>query len=159
MLTVWSCWRVRRSPPRAPTAFASSRLPGAWSIDDPAIATVDSGGTVTGLQHGATVLRVAHESLSATRSLQAVPEVVGTWLGEARGVECSRVFGPGPNACREGFVLPLKLVLGQQGPIFGRNAAVISRAADRCRQRQHNTGQRHSIERQTTACVSAARRS
>lgn len=92
------------------------QVPGRWSIDDLAIATVDGGGTVAGLQQGRTVLRVAHESLSTARTLLVVEDVGGTWLGEARVVECSRVSGPGPNACRVGFVLPFQLVIRQQGP-------------------------------------------
>ncbi|HEV8339705.1 MAG TPA: hypothetical protein VGR25_08620, partial [bacterium] len=88
-----------------------------WSSDTPEVVAVGDDGRVRALSLGKATITARFETLTAAQPMRVVPDYEGTWSGEYRLVECTRLSGPGPDYCRgfAGAVLPLRTVLTQNG--------------------------------------------
>lgn len=67
-----------------------------WSIDRPAVATVQSTGVVTALAPGTATLMARTAGRSASRSLRVIPDYAGSWEGTRTVIEC---LGGDPGVC------------------------------------------------------------
>lgn len=92
-----------------------------WSSDAPEVVAIDDDGRVRALRLGSATIRASFEALVAVRPMRVVPDYDGTWNGEYRVVNCTRLAGSGPSYCKYffGAVFPLRTVLGQQGASLG----------------------------------------
>lgn len=88
-----------------------------WSVDTPAVASIDSSGRLRGLAAGTVVVRASFEALSADRSILVVSDFEGTWQGTYRIDVCTRLNGDGENPCRflQGRSLPMTLIVKHTG--------------------------------------------
>jgi hypothetical protein len=95
-----------------------------WSSDTPEVVAVGGDGRVRALSLGRATITANFETLTAAQPMRVVPDYEGTWSGEYRLVECTRLSGPGPDYCRglAGAVRPLRTVLTQDGStVSGRH--------------------------------------
>ena len=60
-----------------------------WLTDNPAVATVNAGGMVTGVGTGSTTLIVTAGDRTASRVLRVVPDFTGSWSGQSQITGCS----------------------------------------------------------------------
>jgi Big-like domain-containing protein len=88
-------------------------LQASWSTSDPAVASVDQGGTVSAIQAGSVTLTAHLQSQNVSVSLVVVADVSGQWAGEFRFTDCSRISGSGPNPCAVPINQPMTLSLSQ----------------------------------------------
>jgi hypothetical protein len=61
---------------------------GAWTTDNPNIATVDNRGVVTGVGSGMVNIGVSYRGKSATWSMRSLPNYAGTWTGTYTVMTC-----------------------------------------------------------------------
>jgi hypothetical protein len=103
-----------------------------WSIDQSAVATVQSTGVLTAVGAGMATITASYRERSASRSLRVIPDYAGTWEGTVAVVDCLD-GDPGictPTPCR---------ALGVCPPVYvpGRTCAIVATLADRD---EHMTG-------------------
>lgn len=91
-----------------------------WTSSDMAVATIDSGGRLSGLSHGSTTLTATHEGRNGTKTVQVVNNYAGTWTGTyiIRACDQSGVFIEA-EWCEglggAGAILPIMLAFSQSG--------------------------------------------
>jgi hypothetical protein len=76
---------------------AATAVQAQWSVDVPAVATVDGSGRVTGVSAGTATVTATHQSRTATRSLRVVPDFQGFWAGDSRVTACTQSSGFAPS--------------------------------------------------------------
>jgi hypothetical protein len=101
-----------------------------WSSDAPEVVAVGDDGRVRALSLGRATITTNFETLAAAQPMRVVPDNEGTWSGEYRLVECTRLSGPGPDYCRgfAGAVRPLRTVLAQNGSTLSGRLELYSTA-------------------------------
>jgi hypothetical protein len=91
---------------------------GTWRSENPAVATVDSGGRVTGTGSGETVISAESNGLRAPpRTVRVLPDYQGRWSGDWRLAGCTTDGDwVRSDICRDvpvGVLLPFALALTQ----------------------------------------------
>jgi hypothetical protein len=59
-----------------------------WSSDNTSVASVESGGRVTGAGPGRATISASYSGMQATRQLRVVPDYAGRWTGDAQVTGC-----------------------------------------------------------------------
>jgi hypothetical protein len=59
-----------------------------WSLDQPAVATIQSTGVVTAVGSGTVTITASAHGRTASRSLRVVPEYAGSWEATVTVIEC-----------------------------------------------------------------------
>jgi len=90
-----------------------------WSSDNPAIASVDGGGRVTGNASGRAEITAQADGLRAIVNLRVVPDYHGRWEGGTRVTACT-AEGDFRGACTDviGGSLPLTLSVAQNRDVI-----------------------------------------
>src|SRR5436190_4420825 len=60
-----------------------------WLVDNPAVATVNASGTVTGVAPGSATIVATAGGQTASRVVRVVPDFSGTWNGSSQITACS----------------------------------------------------------------------
>jgi hypothetical protein len=96
---------------------ARRTVPASWSSDAPEVAAIGEDGRVRAVSLGKTTIRARFEALSAVQPMRVVPDYEGTWSGQYRVLNCTRLSGGGSSYCRFilGAALPLRAVVTHEG--------------------------------------------
>lgn len=70
------------------TSGASEGVSPTWTSDNQAVATVDAGGTVTGVAAGQATITASYQGKTATRAIRVVPDYAGRWAGTWAVTRC-----------------------------------------------------------------------
>jgi hypothetical protein len=101
-------------------------VPATWRSDNPAVATVDANGRVTGIGAGETAISAESSGVRATpRSIRVVPDYQGRWSGDWRVASCTADGDwTRTDVCRDAPVnsqFPFVLALTQDRDTAGGN--------------------------------------
>lgn len=75
-------------------------VPVSWSTSDPAVASIDAAGLLTGRGNGHTEVMAAAQGASTNLSVRVLPDYDGKWQIVSLIKQCDRVSGEGTNTCR-----------------------------------------------------------
>lgn len=71
------------------TTGATEAVTASWTVDNQQVATVDSGGTATGVGAGQATITASYQGKTATRGLRVVPDYAGRWSGNWVVTRCA----------------------------------------------------------------------
>lgn len=98
--------------------------PATWTSDAATIIGVDTDGVVSARTTGSASISASADGLTASLTLQSVPDASGSWSGRTVDITDVRVSGAGPFRPTPGFVRPMSFSLQQQGASLSGDAVV-----------------------------------
>jgi hypothetical protein len=105
--------RALVAAPGAPETAADDGV--TWTSSNDRIATIDASGRLTGIAPGSVVVTATVKSTAATRAIDVVPNVAGTWTFDYVGTACDDEIDPGCSLGKPQPERGLAITLAQQG--------------------------------------------